>query len=185
MLDLEQVDHRVFPGSRDELAGRGLAATLEAGEYLYIPSHWWHHVQGCGDAAGHAEGAWSISVSFWFSILHSLLQPPHPFPSHLELELARHAELLLVDVCGSSRLREAMELLELDAQTSGPIDVSLSSATRPALNFVLHRLARVLGPGGVGDFVGTFLASRRFDPVPVMHALRRHSQGARGAKEPP
>ncbi|CAE8593492.1 unnamed protein product [Polarella glacialis] len=106
MVDLEHVDCQSYPRARELLTHRGAAVTLRPGESLFIPTHWWHHVQGTA-----ARGAWNISVNFWFAIHEALVAPPHPLPVHLELELARHVELLLSDTCGSAAVGVLAELL--------------------------------------------------------------------------
>lgn len=171
MLDLERVDVAAYPRARETLQGSGLSATLGPGDYLYIPTHWWHHVQGSSPPGR----PWSISVNFWFSIEGQLMQkPPHPLPPHLELELARHVEFLLADVCGSSRVASFARLLRSDScaeaaedEPSGMDDV----ISLPARNFILFRLARILGPENVCNFVQQYFPQQRFERSVVLRAL--------------
>lgn len=45
MVDLENPDLERFPRF-EEAAAHGLQAVLEPGDAIYIPSMWWHHVEG-------------------------------------------------------------------------------------------------------------------------------------------
>eukprot|EP00434_Breviolum_minutum_P010022 symbB.v1.2.008839.t1/scaffold550.1/size188255/3 len=114
MVDLEHPDLQSFPKLRSVCQHRGQVASVKKGEAIFIPTHWWHHVQGRSDGQG-ADG-WSISVNFWFAIHKVLLEGPHPFPPHLELELARHVELLLSDVVGSASVGAAARDLVQEAK---------------------------------------------------------------------
>jgi len=108
-------------------------------------------------------------VNFWFAIHEALSHPRYPLPLHLELELARHTELLLSDVAGSNSTGRMVELLIEDIEGDGrePAD----DAFLPARNFVLFRLARILGPGSVAAFVREFLPLARFQRSAVLAAL--------------
>ncbi|CAE7690480.1 Hif1an, partial [Symbiodinium pilosum] len=140
MVDLQNVDTKSFPLARNVLEKRGAVATLRPGEALFIPTHWWHHVQGTA-----ACGSWSISVNFWFAIHKVLMESPHPFPQHLELELARHVELLLSDVGGSASVGVLARDLRKDAENAEPKD--MDEAFFAVRLFLLDRLAALLGAG--------------------------------------
>merc|ERR1719401_1371250 len=172
MIDLQRVDHKAFPRARAALAGRGACVTLRAGEAVYIPTHWWHHVQG---VAG--KRSWCISVNFWFTITKAMLTTPHPYPLHFEL--ARHAEFLLADTCGSGAVGRIAELLRADVEgeDSGRADV----VTLAARNFTLARLARLIGPENVKAFVHQYFPAERFDRQVVQQALQQGPK--RGARE--
>lgn len=198
MVDLQQIDDSAFPRARQALEGRGAAATLEPGEVLYIPTHWWHHVQGgASEAPGPsggpvggtfgpktAESPLCISVNFWFEM--SFLRPAFPLPIHLELELARHVEFLLADNCGSIAIRSLAAAMVAEARgddaTSPTEFLEVASAVggpaRQALNFVFFGLARVIGPGSVLPFLEEHFPAERYDPARVTRALaarRLHS----------
>jgi len=53
-IDLEQPDFGEYPGFRQAHA---LTGVIEAGELLYLPAYWWHHVRSLQI---------SISVNFWW-----------------------------------------------------------------------------------------------------------------------
>ncbi|CAE8692807.1 unnamed protein product [Polarella glacialis] len=172
MVDLEHVDCQSYPRARELLTHRGAAVTLRPGESLFIPTHWWHHVQGTA-----ARGAWNISVNFWFAIHEALVAPPHPLPVHLELELARHVELLLSDTCGSAAVGVLAELLRQDAENQEVDEVHQADAVSlPARNFLLYRLQRILGPENVGSFVREFFPPERFSRPTVAKALQGPSR---------
>jgi len=199
MLDLEFIDDVTFPKARAVLAGRGKAAHLKAGDCLYLPTHWWHHVQGGsvnGTQLSHREDEflkhWSISVNFWFDISHTVFKPEYPYPAHLELELARHAELFLSDACGASMLGQvAAELFrDVDGEAGcGPCDLGIAprvnliheecSSSLATRNFLLHRLALLLGAKNVGRFVRAFLDPQRFTSHCRHAALRAHGDARR------
>merc|ERR1712048_681804 len=103
-------------------------------------------------------GARSVSLNFWFDISTDVLAPPHPLPLHLELELARHAELLLADACGSAALGPIAEALMGDVvEDTCAIGSDVDVVSLPVRNLLLHRLARILGPDNVGSFVCEYL----------------------------
>ena len=56
-VDLSSPDFDAFPPSR-ALAGRGVEATLEEGDVLFMPMSWWHLV--------HSLEGENVSVNFWF-----------------------------------------------------------------------------------------------------------------------
>mmetsp|Transcript_32650 Transcript_32650/g.53732 ORF Transcript_32650/g.53732 Transcript_32650/m.53732 type:complete len:184 (-) Transcript_32650:33-584(-) len=180
MLDLEQVDHKSFPRAQQELAGRGSCTTLGPGESLYIPTHWWHHVQG----AASKKDSHSISVNFWYTITNVVVQAPHPLPLHLELELARHVEFLLSDVCGSSAVGQILEALHADVEDNSSAQGAENAEAEdfvslPVRNFVLFRLARLIGAESARNFVHEYLPRERFNRVVVLRALRGPQRGAR------
>jgi len=57
MVDFHQPDFRRFPKFREALKA-GLVATLEPGDAIYIPSMWWHHVEGLSP--------FNVLVNYWW-----------------------------------------------------------------------------------------------------------------------
>lgn len=57
LVDLDNPDLERFPRFRHALR-RAQVADLQAGDALYIPTHWWHHVQ--------SRGAVNILVNYWW-----------------------------------------------------------------------------------------------------------------------
>jgi hypothetical protein len=66
--DPELADARRFPAVR---RARGIVATLQVGEVLWLPPFWWHHVSQPG------VGEENISLNFWRAAQHHM-------PSHAE-----------------------------------------------------------------------------------------------------
>lgn len=171
MVDLEHVDTKAFPRARQVLEGRGASVTLKPGEFLFIPTHWWHHVQG----GSTDSGKWCISVNFWFIIHHMMVQAQHPLPLHLEMELARHVEILLSDIGGSRATGYMAELLmaDVECQDAGRKDV----VSLQARNFILYRLTRILGAENVRTFVHEHFQPERFERSRVLQALTGPKRG--------
>ncbi len=59
LVDFECPDYGRFPKFREALAAAQVAE-LEAGDALYLPSMWWHHVE--------AEAPLNILVNYWWNI---------------------------------------------------------------------------------------------------------------------
>ena len=88
-VDLERPDAAACA----ELKGEGALASLEAGDGLFIPCHWWHHIHSCD------ENDVSISLNFWFDPsreMHEVLQRdgalPFPPPKEIHANVAREIE---------------------------------------------------------------------------------------------
>lgn len=56
MVDVEQPDLVRFPALA---RARGLEVTLEAGDTLWLPAYWWHHVRQLD------EGLPNLSLNMW------------------------------------------------------------------------------------------------------------------------
>ena len=138
-------------------ASRAREVVLGPGELLYIPSHWWHHVQTLDDGC--------VSVNFWFSIEHLLVAPPPRLSAPLQLELARQAEYLVADLLGPRAVGPFFWHLERElAETDEP------RATEPEpphwlelQNYFVLQLGRVIGPEQVPRFVRCYLPYSRFE----------------------
>ena len=57
-VDFRQPDFTRFPRFREALAA-GMTAELEPGDAVYVPSMWWHHVEGLS--------AFNTLVNYWWS----------------------------------------------------------------------------------------------------------------------
>ena len=75
-----------------ELRGCGGVALLEAGDLLFIPHHWYHHIHS--DAANARP---SISLNFWFNPFAELLDGGVRDGHHMHAHLARAAEIARAD----------------------------------------------------------------------------------------
>lgn len=156
-LDLERPDFTAFPHAA-ALRGGGVEAVLRPGDAVFIPSHWWHHVESTSGSPD-----WCVSVNFWFDgVSPRLLEPPSALGPQLEAELARQVEYLAADALGEDAvgvfaaacLEEALQAVEEDL----PVDDS----RLPVLNYVLRHLALMLGPPAVRSFLEDFLQPERW-----------------------
>lgn len=57
MVDFYQPDYERFPKFKDALSA-GLTATLNPGDAIYIPSMWWHHVEGLSP--------FNVLINYWW-----------------------------------------------------------------------------------------------------------------------
>lgn len=67
MVQLEDVDYEKYPRFK-EAEAHALVADLEAGDAIYIPYHWWHHVQSLTP--------FNVLVNFWWNDAHPDLGSP-------------------------------------------------------------------------------------------------------------
>lgn len=67
VVDFAQPDFERHPRFRDALAA-GRSALLEPGDAIFIPSMWWHHVQGLD--------AFTVLVNYWWSSVPAYLPTP-------------------------------------------------------------------------------------------------------------
>lgn len=57
MVDFHQPDYERFPKFKEAL-GAGMTATLNPGDAIYIPSMWWHHVEGLSP--------FNVLINYWW-----------------------------------------------------------------------------------------------------------------------
>jgi hypothetical protein len=67
IVDFDAPDFERFPRFRDALA-HARRVELEPGDALYIPSMWWHHVQGLEP--------FNILVNYWWSSMPAWVPTP-------------------------------------------------------------------------------------------------------------
>lgn len=67
VVDFAQPDFERHPRFREALAA-GRSAVLEPGDAIFIPSMWWHHVQGLD--------AFTVLVNYWWSSVPAHLPTP-------------------------------------------------------------------------------------------------------------
>mmetsp|Transcript_92597 Transcript_92597/g.285847 ORF Transcript_92597/g.285847 Transcript_92597/m.285847 type:complete len:244 (-) Transcript_92597:82-813(-) len=157
-LNLERPDFGAFPRAA-ELRGAGAEAVLRPGDAVFIPSHWWHHVES---TSGSPE--WCVSVNFWFDgVSPRLLNPPSCLGPQLEQELARQVEYLAADALGAEAVGTfAAACAEEADQAIVEADPPPDDSRLPAMNYVLGHLARILGPTGVKGFLEDYLHPERW-----------------------
>jgi len=156
-VDLETPDYSRFPRLA-ELRGAGAEAVLKPGDALFIPAHWWHHVES---TAGAPE--WCISVNFWFDVVTPhLLHPPSSLYPHMEVELARQIEYLAADAFGANAVAGFVAACTKEARcTFG------DSMTKPenslqlgAQNYIMWHLAAAFGAEAVHRFLDDFFSKK-------------------------
>merc|ERR1712187_732641 len=99
-----------------------------------------------------------------FDIRHFMRDPPHPLSPIFEVDCAREVEMLLAKIYDSASVRTVLKALMADVEPDSSKPRKGSKLTLPIRNFVLLRLARVLGPQNVQSFIRCYLDPRRFDP---------------------
>jgi hypothetical protein len=67
VVDFDNPDFRKYPRFRDALAA-GQTAVLEPGDAIFIPSMWWHHVQGLS--------SFNTLVNYWWSSMPAYIPSP-------------------------------------------------------------------------------------------------------------
>ena len=166
------------------LRGCGALATLEAGDSLFIPQHWWHHIHA---SDGSAERL-SISLNCWFNPFEELavhtFTPWPPRRAHVHAHVARAAEGLLISALPSrdraaDALAELLDLLEGRrdesddaAAASGALAAGGSSNKAAAAqrwramrNYVLAKLVEAYGRHGATKLCRTFLRPARWQEL--------------------
>ena len=78
MVDFHDPDYAAHPRFRDALE-HGQVAELEAGDALYIPAMWWHHVEGLSD--------FNVLVNYWWRETPRWLGQPQDALNHAMLAI--------------------------------------------------------------------------------------------------
>lgn len=78
MVDFHDPDYAAHPRFRDALA-HAQFAELEAGDALYIPAMWWHHVEGLSD--------FNVLVNYWWRESPRWLGQPQDALNHAMLAI--------------------------------------------------------------------------------------------------
>ncbi len=88
MVDLHQPDFAAFPRFADALAAAQVAE-LEPGDALFVPSLWWHHVEGLAP--------FNLLVNYWWRDVPAFLGQPE--------DALLHAILAIRDLPGDAKAR--------------------------------------------------------------------------------
>lgn len=78
MVDLHNPDFEKFPRYREALAHAQIAE-LDAGDAIYIPSMWWHHVEGLMP--------FNLMVNYWWTAFPSYVGSPQDAFTHALLNI--------------------------------------------------------------------------------------------------
>lgn len=107
--------HRLFPRLGET---HGYEVDLGPGDVLFIPHHWWHHVETTVGDDG-VDGL-SLSLNLWFDFEPRLASPVLPLRPGLHVELARHVEAWLGQLLPATQIPSFLAncALELRAATT-------------------------------------------------------------------
>lgn len=127
VVDFAAPDFERYPRFRDALA-HGQSTVLEPGDAIFIPSLWWHHVQGLE--------AFNVLVNYWWSSVPAFVPTPMHALYHAMWTIRERPE------------REKQAWREIfDYYVFGPADAAgehLPEAARNVLGRVDENLARQL-----------------------------------------
>lgn len=129
----------------------GYHAMLDAGDVLYLPACWWHHVSSPFEL--------TISVNFWFTQRTSGEGIELPLKDHTSLvALRRNLEKLLVTRLGAKRAHDFFAALDQGGMLPGHLHHGVLEAT----SMLLH----VLEPEDATPFLRSMVKGRfRYLPL--------------------
>ncbi len=78
LVDFSNPDFEKFPRFREAMAA-GQIANLEPGDALFIPSMWWHHVEGLGN--------FNVLVNYWWRQVPAFMGPAVNVLKHAMLSI--------------------------------------------------------------------------------------------------
>ncbi|GAA5069111.1 cupin-like domain-containing protein [Lysobacter panacisoli] len=137
VVDFDAPDFQRHPRFRDALAS-GQSAVLEPGDAIFIPSLWWHHVQGLE--------AFNVLVNYWWSSvpayvptpMHALYHAMWAIRDRPEREKQAWREVFDYYVFGAAE-RAGEHLPEAARNVLGPVDETLARQLRAMLIAKLNR----------------------------------------------
>lgn len=137
VLDFANPDFERYPRFREALAA-GQSAVLEPGDAIFIPSLWWHHVQGLD--------AFTVLINYWWSSMPAYMPTPMHALYHAlwtirdrpEREKQAWRDIFDYYVFGPGE-RAGEHLPEAARNMLGPIDENLARQMRAMLIGKLNR----------------------------------------------
>jgi hypothetical protein len=137
VVDFANPDFERYPRFREALAS-GQSVVLEPGDAIFIPSMWWHHVQGLD--------AFTVLVNYWWSSVPAYLPTPMHALYHAlwtirdrpEREKQAWREVFDYYVFGPGE-RAGEHLPQAARNMLGPIDENLARQMRAMLIGQLNR----------------------------------------------
>lgn len=78
MVDFHNVDHDQYPKFEDALE-MAQVADMDAGDALFLPSMWWHHVEG--------QSSYNLLVNYWWRTVPAFMGPPATALEHAILSI--------------------------------------------------------------------------------------------------
>lgn len=137
VVDFSAPDFERFPGFRDALAA-GQAAVLEPGDAIFIPSLWWHHVQGLDPFTVLVNYWWSSVPAYVPTPMHALYHALWTIRDRPEREKQAWREIFDHYVFGPAD-RAGGHLPEAARNVLGPVDEKLARQLRAMLIAKLNR----------------------------------------------
>ena len=137
LVDFSNPDHERFPRFREALAA-GYAAELEPGDAIFIPSMWWHHVQGLSSFNTLVNYWWTSSPMHVPSPMSSLYHAIWTIRDRPEAEKEAWRQVFEYYVFGPSS-RAGEHLPEQARGLLGPIDETRARQIRAMLLNLLNR----------------------------------------------
>ena len=149
-----------------ELRGKGALATLNAGDTLFIPHNWWHHIHA---SQGSESERLSISLNMWFNPFQEFtattIKPWPPIWAHVHAHIARAVEALVTSRSGKAADAFAEMIGLLDGTRVDGEGNAKEEKRRMMRNYVMHRLVGTYGRSGAAAFCRTFLHPSRWSEV--------------------
>jgi hypothetical protein len=137
LVDFSSPDFDRFPRFKEALTA-GYSALLEAGDAIYIPSMWWHHVEGLSSFNTLINYWWSTSPKHVPSPISSLYHAMWSIRDRPEAEKEAWRQVFEYYVFGPSS-RAAEHLPEQARGILGPIDENRARQIRAMLLNSLNR----------------------------------------------
>ena len=125
-------------------AAQPYEAVLSAGELLFIPQYWWHHIENT------SEGC--VSLNFWFKDQSRPAQVTLPLLPHQDLAMRRNIERMVGDRLGARA-----------AQLALPSLPSPKTAEAKALREeVVHLLRHVVAEENIDEWIEGLVGGGHF-----------------------
>lgn len=137
VVDFNAPDFERFPGFRDALQA-GQTAVLEPGDAIFIPSLWWHHVQGLDPFTVLVNYWWSSVPAYVPTPMHALYHALWTIRDRPEREKQAWREIFDHYVFGPAD-RAGGHLPEAARNVLGPVDETLARQLRAMLIAKLNR----------------------------------------------
>ena len=114
---LKQIDPTTLKKAYPQLGiTRGFEVDLGPGDILFIPHHWWHHVETT-EGDDNLDGL-SLSLNLWFDFQPRIVSPSLPLYPGLLLELARHCESWLSMIMEPKSIPSFLESCALEVKAA-------------------------------------------------------------------
>jgi len=137
VVDFAAPDFERYPRFRQALAA-GQSAVLEPGDAVFIPSMWWHHVQGLDAFNVLVNYWWSSSPAYIPTPMHALYHALWTIRDRPEREKQAWREVFEYYVFGPSE-RASEHLPTAARNVLGPVDETLARQIRAMLIGKLNR----------------------------------------------